>query len=214
VIRWAIELSEIVDYLHSLSPPVLHRDLTPDNLIVGVDQHVQLLDFGAANQFLEGVTGTLVGKQAYVPPEQLRGTANQQSDIYSFGATLFFLLTGQQPRALAQSDVIAAGVKISEQLNQLIKDCTEFEDSKRPESFAIVLSRLKLMNGSGGADIPPTSNRKLGDADILPASQITPEPSEPASSPLTIQAESPDTLDNNEQESITIDIKEPEMVER
>jgi serine/threonine protein kinase len=106
-----------------------------------------LLDFGAANQFLEGVTGTLVGKQAYVPPEQLRGKATKQSDIYSFGATMYYLLTGFEPRALAQSDVLKAGEKISPELNELIKQCTEFDESKRPQSFDELRVRLQMIAG-------------------------------------------------------------------
>ncbi len=147
VLRWAIELCDIGSYLHNQNPPVLHRDLTPDNLIVGSDQKLKLLDFGAANQFLEGVTGTLVGKQAYVPPEQLRGKATKQSDIYSFGATMYYLLTGLQPRALAQSDVINAGEKISLSLNELIKQCTEFDEDERPQSFEEIKKRLQKIAG-------------------------------------------------------------------
>ncbi len=159
VLKWAIELCEIASYLHRQNPPVLHRDLTPDNLIVGSDQDLKLLDFGAANQFLEGVTGTLVGKQAYVPPEQLRGKATRQSDIYSFGATLYFLLTGLQPRALAQSDVIGAGEKISHSLNELIKDCTEFDEAKRPASFNEIFKRLVSMAGREMNAVVPTTDQ-------------------------------------------------------
>ncbi len=91
-------------YLHNQKVPILHRDLTPDNLLLDESDALKLIDFGAAHQFVEGVTGTLIGKQCYIAPEQLRGSASVRSDIYSFGCTLYFLLTGNDPVALAPSD--------------------------------------------------------------------------------------------------------------
>jgi serine/threonine-protein kinase len=85
VIDWAKQLCAILTHLHSKN--VIHRDLTPDNIVMDEDNSLRLIDFGVAHQFLEGVTGTLIGKQCYVAPEQLRGKAGPRSDIYSFGGT-------------------------------------------------------------------------------------------------------------------------------
>jgi serine/threonine protein kinase len=60
-------------------------------------------DFGAANEFIGTATGTFVGKHSFIAPEQLRGKATTQSDIYAFGCTLYFLLVGHEPDALATS---------------------------------------------------------------------------------------------------------------
>lgn len=130
----AIQLCEVMKYLHDQSPAVLHRDLTPDNLVIDEDRDLKLIDFGAAHQFLEGITGTLIGKQCYIAPEQLRGDPTTKSDIYSFGCTIYFLLTGEDPLALSQCDP-KAQVAVSEPLRRLIMQCTEFDEKNRPHSF-------------------------------------------------------------------------------
>ena len=73
VIDWAIDAAAILSFLHGNDPPIIHRDLTPDNLVVRNDDALILIDFGAANQFVGSATGTVVGKQAYISPEQLEG---------------------------------------------------------------------------------------------------------------------------------------------
>src|SRR5207253_2527019 len=124
---------------------ILHRDLTPDNIVAGEDGQLRLIDFGAAREFLDGITGTMIGKHCYVPPEQLRGEATTISDIYSFGGTLYFLLTGRDPAALSQSSP-AKTVDCSEELDLLIRDCTQFDQDKRPQSFEAILKRLNLFD--------------------------------------------------------------------
>jgi hypothetical protein len=155
IIDWAKQLCHIMEYLHSQDPAILHRDLTPDNIVLDESGQLRLIDFGAANQFMEGVTGTLIGKQAYIAPEQLRGKATVRSDIYSFGCTLYYLVAGKEPRALAQSDPISEGILISKQLNDLIVSCTEFEEDKRPGSFKQI---LEMLSGSRTNDLPKNND--------------------------------------------------------
>ena len=127
-------------------PPVLHRDLTPDNLVAREGGQIVLIDFGAANEFIGQATGTFVGKQAYIAPEQFRGKATTASDIYAFGATLYYLLTGLDPEALSQSTPRATNEAISEALDTLIKDCTALEETKRPLDAAMLVSRLRSIS--------------------------------------------------------------------
>ncbi|MBX9722039.1 MAG: serine/threonine protein kinase, partial [Candidatus Obscuribacterales bacterium] len=94
VLECAKEIAELMLVLHSQEQAILHRDLTPDNIMEDDKGCLKLIDFGAAHQLAEGVTGTLIGKQCYIAPEQLRGKASLRSDIYSFGCTLYFLLKG------------------------------------------------------------------------------------------------------------------------
>lgn len=134
VLRYAQKSAQILDYLHSLSPPVIHRDLTPDNLIVRKDGEIVLIDFGAANSFLGAATGTIVGRQAYIAPEQFRGKPTVQSDIYALGATMFFLLTGEDPEALSESHVQYKRPEVSEQIDNLIARCTTLDTTSRIKS--------------------------------------------------------------------------------
>jgi len=89
----------ILAYLHRLSPPILHRDVKPANLIVGRDGRVSLVDFGSAREVKPGGThrATVAGTFGYLPPEALGGTVDQTADLYGLGATLLHLLTRRPP---------------------------------------------------------------------------------------------------------------------
>lgn len=129
--RWALQLAAVIDYLHSQQPPVIHRDISPDNVMQRGDGSLVLIDFGAANAFVTEATGTLVGKQAYMPPEQLRGKAVAESDYYAFGATLHFLLTGQEPIPLAVSQPARVNPGVGKNLDRLVAQLTAFESKDR-----------------------------------------------------------------------------------
>ncbi len=100
----AIEILHILRDLHSLNPAVLHRDIKPSNLILGADQQIYLVDFGAVQDraSIEGATFTVVGTYGYTPIEQFGGRAVASSDLYALGATLIHLLTGTSPADLPQ----------------------------------------------------------------------------------------------------------------
>lgn len=134
VYDWALQICEIMTYLHAQDPPIIHRDLTPDNLVLTEDGRIRVIDFGAAQRFMEGITGTIIGKQCYVPPEQLQGHAGVRSDVYSFAGVLQYLLTGSDPVALSQSDP-SSKADVSPELTELVKRCSEFDENLRPESF-------------------------------------------------------------------------------
>lgn len=134
---WAKQIADIVYYLHELDPPIVHRDLTPDNLLIRDDGKIALIDFGASNEFVSQATGTLVGKQAYIPPEQFRGKAEPKSDIYAFGATLYFLLTGNDPIPLSTSRRGDMPDELSDELKALVESCTNLDPSERPNAQAL-----------------------------------------------------------------------------
>lgn len=140
VLNWAEQICEILVYLHSQEPPVIHRDLTPDNLVLRVDGQLVLIDFGAANAFVGTATGTMVGKQAYMPIEQLRGKSVPQSDIFSLGGTMYFLLTGKDPRPLEVAQVTGDGPT---SLNPLLASCTALELENRCASSKELLADIK-----------------------------------------------------------------------
>jgi len=94
----ALQLCSILDYLHSFNPPIIYRDLKPSNIMIKKDNKVVLIDFGIARSFKEGQKGDtmILGSMGYIAPEQLVNVqSNAQTDIYSLGVTMFFMLTGK-----------------------------------------------------------------------------------------------------------------------
>ena len=98
-------MDPIVDaliYLHSQEPPIVHRDIKPDNIIVPMDGgEAVLVDFGTAKEFVQDGTTTIFrhGSPGYAPIEQYSpgSRTNQRTDVYGLGATLYTLLTGVTP---------------------------------------------------------------------------------------------------------------------
>lgn len=142
VMDWASQIAEALSCLHANDPPIIHRDLTPDNIVLRNDGSVMVIDFGAANEFVGNATGTLIGKQAYMAPEQLRGKATWQSDIYSFGATLFFLLTSRDPLPLASNRPATVLPEISHEIDDLVAILTQPDAALRPASNLEINRRL------------------------------------------------------------------------
>jgi len=108
-------LLEILDYLHTRHPPVIHRDISPGNVILGADGAPWLVDFGAIQDRLRGETGgsTTIGTFGYVPMEQLIGKARPASDLYALGMTMLVALSHREPEALP-FDEASTKVKIDE----------------------------------------------------------------------------------------------------
>lgn len=98
-INWGIELCDVLQYLHAHQPePIIFRDMKPQNVMLNQHNRLMLVDFGIAKHFQVGQRGTQVGTEGYSPPEQYRGDATPQADVYALGATLHHLLTNRDPR--------------------------------------------------------------------------------------------------------------------
>lgn len=137
------KLLKIVGDLHRLEPPIIHRDLTPDNIVFKKSSDIAIVDFGAANEYLGGVTSTIVGKQSYMAPEQFRGHACPQSDLYSIGGTVFYLLTGKEPEALTELSLELEDKVVSEKFDQFVRRCTNFDLDERFSSCEEALQFLE-----------------------------------------------------------------------
>ncbi|MBX5477689.1 MAG: protein kinase [Pyrinomonas methylaliphatogenes] len=100
VTEWAIQIADVLDYLHGRQPPIIYRDLKPANVMIdGASGRVMLIDFGIARWVAPQEKGvTAVGTMGYAPPELFGGKVEPRSDIYSLGATMFHLLTGTDPQ--------------------------------------------------------------------------------------------------------------------
>ena len=100
---------EVLEYLHSLRPPVIHRDVKPANLIRGDDGRLTLVDFGGVRVALRPDGGsTVVGTFGYMAPEQLHGDATAATDIFGLGATLAALAAGMEADKIPRK-----GLKVS-----------------------------------------------------------------------------------------------------
>ena len=102
----ALQVLEILQYLHRQSPPVIHRDIRPCNLIRSPEGQIFLVDFGSVKSMVpvqSFATMTLVGT-GYSPPEQFYGKACYASDLYSLGASLMFVLTAKEPEQFLHLD--------------------------------------------------------------------------------------------------------------
>lgn len=117
VLEWADQLLDALDYLHTQEPPVIHRDIKPQNLKLTARGQIILLDFGLAKGLMQpGATAT-AGQSVfgytpnYAPLEQIQAEGtNARSDLYSLAATLYNLMTGQTPPgALTRIAAVASG---------------------------------------------------------------------------------------------------------
>ena len=82
VVNWAVELCDVLQYLHLHKPqPVIFRDVKPSNIMVDNHATIRLIDFGIARVFQPGQKGTMIGTDGYAPPEQYRGEASPAGDL-------------------------------------------------------------------------------------------------------------------------------------
>ena len=97
VLQWAKTICDVLIYLHSKG--IIHRDISPDNIILTSDGSIKFIDFGTLRELREVTTGGTagMGKFGFSPPEQWQGRPEPRSDIFALGATLYFLLTGFLP---------------------------------------------------------------------------------------------------------------------
>ncbi|MEL6401742.1 MAG: serine/threonine-protein kinase [Cyanobacteria bacterium J06626_4] len=133
--RIAAALLAVLQYLHGLNPPIIHRDIKPQNLIRGNDGCIYLVDFGAVQTAYREATAfgsTVVGTYGYMAPEQFRGQAYPTTDLYGLGTTLLNLLTHQNPGDLPQKrlmidfrPVITVSERFADWLDGLLEPLVE-----------------------------------------------------------------------------------------
>lgn len=101
VVAWAKQLCDALEYLHTLYPSIIYRDMKPSNIILQPNGCVVLIDFGFAREYKYGKrTDTVyLGNKGYAAPEQFGGLGqtDERTDIYGLGTTLYYLITGQSP---------------------------------------------------------------------------------------------------------------------
>ncbi|HZG52876.1 MAG TPA: serine/threonine-protein kinase [Pyrinomonadaceae bacterium] len=149
VLRWADELLDALDYLHTHEPPIVHRDIKPQNMKLTPRGQIVLLDFGLAKGATTGTraasaTASVFGySRNYAPLEQIQGTGTDtRSDLYSLGATLYHLLTGFAP----VDGLTRAGAVINNQPDPLRP--AHVAHAQVPESISKILHRAMALKAA------------------------------------------------------------------
>lgn len=153
VIKWAIELCRVLDYLHHIQPkPIIYRDMKPSNIILTPEGDIKLVDFGIAREFRqEGINDTVyIGTRGYAAPEQYgRGQSDVTTDIYSLGITLHHLLTGKSPN-IAPFEILPVRYyqpRCSREVERILQKCTSRESQERYQSAEELRRELELVLG-------------------------------------------------------------------
>ncbi len=154
VIEWAKDLCSALDYLHSMNPPIIYRDMKPSNIMLKPDGKVKLIDFGTAKELdVESLADTTaLGTRGYAAPEQFgdaRGRGihktDARTDIYSLGATLYHILTGKNP---SEPPYVIKPIRhwnpmLSSGLEKIINKCTMPNPEDRYQNCAELIYDLE-----------------------------------------------------------------------
>ena len=162
-IEWIDQICDALDYLHSQNPPVIHRDVKPANIKIALDNKAILIDFGSFKVY--DSTSKTIGtartySPGYAPFEQYGvGGTDARTDVYAVGATLYYLLTGQEPlesvtrlAGIALPDPQELNTGLGDEIAAIIKRAMATMPDKRFQSIAdlqavINKSRQPAANG-------------------------------------------------------------------
>lgn len=166
----ADRLLDILVYLHTRQPPVIHRDIKPTNILLGDRSghelgNVYLIDFGAVQTAISGATRTVVGTYGYMPPEQFGGKTVPATDLYALGMTLIYLASGIPPDQLPQHNlhlefqrVVALSPPLIRWLEQLVEPSLEHRFSSATAARS-ALQRLSEVSIPATLREPPYGSR-------------------------------------------------------
>ncbi len=168
VLLWAEQLLDALEYLHSQRPPIIHRDIKPQNLKLTPRGEVILLDFGLAKGITAQASQSSESIRGYTPNyaslEQIRGTGTDaRSDIYSMGATLYHLLTGIMPQdamtriaalLMAQPDPLVPINQINHEVPPVVAAVIEKAMSPHPDKRFASAAIMRQALRNAGQNIP------------------------------------------------------------
>ena len=148
VIAIALQCCAALNYLHKLSPPVIHKDFAPDNLVWD-GYLLKVVDFNIADDVGSALhdsgNSTIWGKHAYLAPEQWCGNFGMQGDLYQLGCTLFFLSTGQDPQPLSCTSPVNLQPSLSPGFCNVVVKLTAQSLENRYDSVADAWADLKAI---------------------------------------------------------------------
>ena len=187
VLEIGINLCNVLGYLHTHKPPIIFRDLKPDNVMLTPERHLYLIDFGIARHFKTGKARDTIPfiSRGYSAPEQYNvGQTSSRSDIYSLGATLHQLLSGDHP---ADTPFRFALLRLGDQpsathLKKLIMQMVDLDENKRPPNIATIKEELQDIAAQRVNEQKPFLPPKAQDSVLQ-----QPDPQQSAPAPLSVQ---------------------------
>lgn len=151
VLLWGEQLCDVLNYLHTHQPPIIFRDLKPQNVMISENGHLYLIDFGIARIFKPGQSHDTValGSPGFAAPEQYgKAQSTPRSDIYSLGALLHCLLTGvdpsEQPFFFQRASTL--NPEVPPEMDDLLQHMLEMTADKRPENVQEVDRVLRYID--------------------------------------------------------------------
>lgn len=156
VLDWAKQLCDVLEYLHSQKPPIIYRDMKPDNVMLKPEGNLKVIDFGIAREYKEKnlADTTILGTRGYAPPEQHGSRQTDvRSDIYALGMTMHHLLTGADPR---NADYMYVPIRqwnleLSGGLERIIDKCTALDPEDRYQNCSELMYALEHYEEEDGA---------------------------------------------------------------
>ena len=169
LLSWFLDIALILKYLHHQKPPIIFRDIKPANIILQEDGKVKLVDFGIAQAFDSERKSTSLmtkGTLGYAPPEQFNADekVDVRADIYSLGATIHHLATGEDPRnkpPFSFEPVRKANPELSESFENIISRCLEPDKINRYQAIDKLIRDLKRLKAGRKVRAKPGEKSKL-----------------------------------------------------
>jgi len=164
VLKLAIELCSMFEYLHSQNPPVIFKDLKPQNIMIDKSGEIRLIDFGISKYYGSKTMPAARAVSAnFSSPEQYTSIGtDMRTDIYSLGATLYYMFTGDKPldsvkRMITPGEFKKPGTlnpSVTEELEAIILKAMELKKEKRYQSVSEMKRELEKFSNSKTMDKP------------------------------------------------------------
>jgi outer membrane protein assembly factor BamB/tRNA A-37 threonylcarbamoyl transferase component Bud32 len=172
ILAWALQLCDVLSFLHSHTPPIIFRDMKPSNIMLDKHGQVRLIDFGIAKNFQPGQKGTMIGTEGYSPPEQYRGVADQRTDLYALGATLHHLLSRQNPQveppfSFHERPITAANPGVDAEFAQIVMRALEYDPDRRYSAAEEMKRALMALRPASKISSPTVVNLS-GSSELVP----------------------------------------------
>ena len=165
VINWAIQICKALEYLHTQSPPIIHNDINPRNIMILNDGQVKLMDFGVSIRLEnESQQMTVFGTSGFAAPEKYTlGKIDRRTDIYSVGVTLYAIITGKNPSNPPYTNypVREINPNVSKGLEYIIHKCIKLHPEDRYQTATELLSDLQNIKKINQELNRPTLLRKI-----------------------------------------------------